>query len=99
MWFVVFLIILSGLSALIAMTRSGIRTFWASLEGTKPRVLVIEVAPVLLLLLATLLLTVQAGPAMRYMDATARALSAPHQYIDAVTNARQAGPAGPEVQE
>ncbi|HUH49132.1 MAG TPA: monovalent cation/H+ antiporter subunit D [Mycoplana sp.] len=99
MWVVVFLIILSGLSALIAMTRSGIRTFWASLEGTKPRVLVIEVAPVLLLLLATLLLTVQAGPAMRYMDATARALSAPHQYIDAVTNARQAGPASAEVQQ
>ncbi|MDR6756354.1 multicomponent K+:H+ antiporter subunit D [Mycoplana sp. BE70] len=99
MWVVVFLIILSGLSALIAMTRSGIRTFWASLEGTKPRVLVIEVAPVLLLLLATLLLTVQAGPAMRYMDATARALSAPHQYIDAVTNARQVGPASAEVQQ
>lgn len=99
MWLVVFLIILSGLSALIAMTRSGIRTFWASMEGTKPRVLVLEVAPVLLLLLATLLLTVQAGPAMRYMDATARALSAPHQYIDAVTNARQAGPASAEVQQ
>ncbi|MFD1327223.1 monovalent cation/H+ antiporter subunit D [Mycoplana ramosa] len=98
MWFVVLLIILSGLSALIAMTRSGIRTFWASMEGTKPRVLVIEVAPVLLLLLATLLLTVQAGPAMRYMEATARALSAPHQYIDAVTNARLAGPASAEVQ-
>lgn len=91
MWFVVLLIILSGLSALIAMTRSGIRTFWASLEGTKPRVLVIEVAPILLLLAATLFLTMQAGPVMRYMDETTRALTAPQQYIDAVISARQAG--------
>lgn len=96
-WFVVLVIILSGLSALIAMTRSGIRTFWASLEGTEPRVLVIEMAPVLLLLAATLLLTIQAGPAMRYMDETTRALNTPAHYIDAVTNARRAGPVGAEV--
>ncbi|MDI7862142.1 monovalent cation/H+ antiporter subunit D [Rhizobiaceae bacterium n13] len=96
-WFIIFIIIFSGLSALIAMTRSGIRTFWASMEGTEPRVLVIEVAPVLLLILATLFLTVQAGPVMRYMDATARALATPHQYIDAVLDARRAGPSGAEV--
>ncbi len=96
-WFVVFMIILSGLSALIAMTRSGIRTFWASMEGTEPRVLVIEMAPVLMLLLASLMLTVQADPVMRYMDATTEALSATHHYVDAVTNARRAGAAGPQV--
>lgn len=96
-WFVVFLVILSGLSALIAMTRSGIRTFWASMEGTEPRVLVIEVAPVFLLIAATLYLTVQAGPVMRFMDDTTRALSTPQQYIEAVFNARRAGVPGTEV--
>ena len=90
-WLVLVVLILSGLAALIAMTRSGIRTFWASMEGTKPRVLVIEVAPILLLLAATLFLTTQAGPVMRYMDDTTRALTAPQQYIDAVINARRAG--------
>src|SRR5690606_7040522 len=97
-WFVVFLIILSGLSALIAMTRTGIRTFWASMEGTAPRVLVIEMAPVLLLLFATMVLTVQAGPVMRYMDATTEALGATHHYVDAVTGARRVGAPSQEVQ-
>lgn len=97
-WFIVLLIILSGLSALIAMTRTGIRTFWASLESTEPRVLVIEVAPVLLLLIATLYLTVQAGPAMRYMSDTTQALTAPNEYIEAVLGARRAGLPSAEVQ-
>jgi len=97
-WFVVFLVILSGLAALIAMTRSGIRTFWASMEGTEPRVLVIEVAPVFLLIAATLYLTVQAGPVMRFMDDTTRALTTPQQYIEAVFDARRAGVPGTEVQ-
>ncbi|MBK3745733.1 monovalent cation/H+ antiporter subunit D [Paraburkholderia aspalathi] len=86
-WILLTLIILSGLSALIAMTRTGIRTFWASLEGRVPRVLVIEVVPVVGLLLLCLALTIQAGPAMRYMDATASSLHNPAHYIGSVLNA------------
>ncbi len=86
-WSLIVLVILSGIAALIAMTRVGIRTFWSSLEGTVPRVLVIEVVPVMFLLLLTLGLTVQAGPAMRYMDTTIRSLAAPSNYINAVRNA------------
>jgi multicomponent K+:H+ antiporter subunit D len=86
-WTLVVLVILSGVAALIAMTRVGIRTFWSSLEGTVPRVLVIELVPVMFLLALTMVMTVQAGPAMRYMDNTIRTLSQPSIYIDAVRNA------------
>ena len=90
-WLIVALLILSGLAALISMTRAGIRTFWASMEGTVPRVLVVEMAPVLLLVAVTLVLTVQAGPVMRYMEATVERLARPTLYIDAVMDARRAG--------
>nr|WP_299500092.1 monovalent cation/H+ antiporter subunit D [uncultured Rhizobium sp.] len=86
-WTLVVLVILSGVAALIAMTRAGIRAFWTSIEGTVPRVLVIELVPVMFLLCLTLALTLQAGPAMRYMDTTIRTLSNPTIYIDAVKNA------------
>ena len=86
-WILVVLIIVSGVAALIAMTRAGIRTFWSSIEGTVPRVLVIEIVPVMFLLSMTLLLTVRAGPAMEYMDATIRTLSTPANYIEAVRGA------------
>ncbi len=98
-WWIVGLLILSGLAALISMTRAGIRTFWASMEGTVPRVLVMEMAPVMLLIALTLTLTVKAGPAMSYMEETVRNLQQPGTYIDAVINARRAGvaePSGPD---
>ncbi|MEO9340901.1 monovalent cation/H+ antiporter subunit D [Mesorhizobium sp. SB112] len=93
-WALVALIILSGLSALIAMTRVGIRTFWASLEGTVPRVLIIEVIPVATLLFLCALLTVQAGPVMRYMEATAQGLHLPRDYVNNVLGAPRVGKAG-----
>ena len=86
-WLLITLIVLSGLSALIAMTRSGIRTFWASMEGRVPRVLVIEVVPIAGLLLICLALTIQAGPAMNYMNKTAAGLHDPWQYINSVLQA------------
>jgi len=90
-WALVALLLLSGLSALIAMTRTGIRTFWASLEGNVPRVLVREVVPIAGLLAVCLALTIAAGPAMRYMDETARSLHNPASYISSVLNAPRAG--------
>ncbi len=86
-WALIILVILSGVAALISMTRVGIRTFWTSLEGVVPRVLVIEIVPVMFLLALTLFLTVQANAAMQYMDTTIRSLSTPSLYIDAVRNA------------
>ncbi|SEF67827.1 monovalent cation/H+ antiporter subunit D [Nitrosomonas ureae] len=84
-WWLVALLILSGLSALIAMGRAGIRAFWAPpVETSAPRVLLIEIVPVAMLLFMTLILTVQAGPVMRFMEATAISLHAPLSYIEGV---------------
>lgn len=90
-WTYVVLLILSGLAAMIAMNRIGIRTFWASIEGTVPRVFVIEITPVLVLLAACIFLSLQAGPAMRYMQATADDLLNPLFQSERVLSAPRAG--------
>jgi len=80
-WVLLAAIVGSGLMVLVAMTRAGIRTFWAPIQRTVPRVQVIEIAPVIGLLGLCAVLTVYAGPVMRYMQATATALHAPHDYV------------------
>jgi multicomponent K+:H+ antiporter subunit D len=82
-WALLVLLTLSGLSAIIAMGRAGVRIFWAT-QRSVPRVRVIEMAPVALLLGLCLALTVAAGPAMRYLQDTAQALHAPRAYIEGV---------------
>jgi multicomponent K+:H+ antiporter subunit D len=94
-WTLIVLVIFSGIAALISMTRAGIRTFWGSIEGAVPRVLVVELVPVMMLLSLTLVLTIQAGPAMTYMDTTIRTLANPSAYIDAVRNASVVRDANP----
>lgn len=74
-------IVLSGLATVLATTRAGIRNIWAAAERAVPRVKLIEIAPVLFLLLLCIGMTVQAGPVMRYMQATAAELHAPHAYV------------------
>jgi len=86
-WLLVALVILSGLAALIAMTRTGIRTFWAPLEPVLPRVLVVEVAPILILIGLCLAMTVGAGTIVNYTDATARSLHDPASYVRGVLGA------------
>lgn len=80
-WALLVLLILSGLAAIIALTRAGIRTFWPALEREVPRVRVIEMAPVAVLLFLCIGLMVQAGPVTHYTEAAARSLHAPHDYI------------------
>ena len=80
-WALMVALILSGLAALIALTRAGIGAFWASPERAAPRVRVIEMAPVALLLILCVAQTIQAGPVMRFMQATALSLHAPQHYI------------------
>jgi multicomponent K+:H+ antiporter subunit D len=87
-WTLLVLLTLSGLAATIATARAGVRIFWASPGLSVPRVRVIEIAPVALLLAACAALTVQAGPAMRYMQDTAQSLHAPRGYIEGVLGAR-----------
>lgn len=82
-WWVVTLIVLSGISALIAMSRAGIRTFWAPVEVIAPRVQVLELAAAGALLALAVALTVAAGPTMRFMEATAASLGE-SAYVDSV---------------
>lgn len=91
-WVLLPALILSGLAALIAMTRAGIRALWASPDRSVPRVRLIEIAPVAVLLLVCALQTIQAGPVMRFMQATAQSLHVPHDYIRDVLGARQERP-------
>ena len=83
-WALLPVLILSGLAAVIAMTRAGIRAFWASPDRAVPRVRVIEIAPVALLLILCSLQTIQAGPIMHFMTATAESLHRPHAYVRGV---------------
>jgi multicomponent K+:H+ antiporter subunit D len=80
-WLLMAILILSGLAVLIAMMRAGIRVFWVPVESEMSSVRLIEMAPVAALLLLCLALTVQAGPVMRFMDATAQSLHAPQTYV------------------
>ena len=95
-WAFVVVLILSGFATLIAMTRAGIRALWASPDRAVPRVHVIEIAPVVLLLIICVVQTAQAGPIMRFMQATAQSLYAPADYVHGVLHrtdesARKAG--------
>lgn len=90
-WLLVALVILSGLAALVAMMRTGIRTFWAPLESIVPRVLVVEVAPILGLLALCLAMTVGGGAMISYTDAAARSLHDPASYIQGVLGTGMTG--------
>jgi multicomponent K+:H+ antiporter subunit D len=96
-WTMIGLLTVSGLATLIAMTRSGISSFWARLDDSVTRVRVIEMTPVLALLLLCLGLTVGGGPAMRYMEATTKALQAPQGYVAGVLGAPRVGSADGEA--
>lgn len=80
-WLFLIFVIFSGFAALIALTRTGIRTFWVSLEGRIPRVQVIEFAPIAVLLALCFLITIVAGPVSHYMSETAKTLYNSQNYI------------------
>lgn len=83
-WLLMGLLIASGLMALVAFSRAGIRHFWASHDRNPPEVKVVEGVPLAILLGACVVLTVQADSVMRYMKATSNALYAPDDYIHSV---------------
>ena len=83
LWIYAALLILSGLGALIALMRFGIRRFWAE-EGPAPRILALEVVPVLLILAMIALQTVRSEALLAYTSDTAAALLEPGVYREAV---------------
>ncbi len=106
-WVLMGFVIVSGLFALVALSRAGIRFFWAPLDRPAPVLRVIEYLPIALLVALCVLFTVRAEAVMRYTTATAAALYQPRHYIDAVlstrplpspTNADRLGATPPETQ-
>ncbi|NEW87715.1 monovalent cation/H+ antiporter subunit D [Rhodopseudomonas sp. WA056] len=83
-WTLLALLMLSGLTMLIAMTRAGIRTLWSPTERADPRVRLAEIVPIALLLLGCVAMTVQPQTAMSYMQGAAGSLHAPATYTDSV---------------
>lgn len=83
-WLMFGLLIASGLTGIIALTRVGIRTFWAPSGRAVPRLRVIETFPIAALIAICVVMTFRADPVMRYMDAAAQSLHDPKDYIDAV---------------
>ena len=80
----------SGLLSMIALSRAGVRHFWAPQGRTVPRLRVVEGAPIAALLVACAVLTVRADAAVRYAQATAYGVLDPARYIDAVMSATPA---------
>jgi multicomponent K+:H+ antiporter subunit D len=73
----------TGFASLVALTRAGIRLFWAA-SRAPARVRLAEGVPIVVLLAACLALTVAAGPATRFALDTAGALHAPGEYLRGV---------------
>src|SRR5690606_35636445 len=86
------LLLLSGLVTLIALSRFGIRTFWAPVEPFTPRVTIVETMPILLLMVMLVALAIMAGPIMNLLQATATDLHEPARYLDAVLGAERIPP-------
>jgi multicomponent K+:H+ antiporter subunit D len=78
------LLVVSGFATIIGMARAGVRRFWATPDGSVPRVRVIELAPIVVLLGLCAALTVGAGKMIGYLDEGARALHAPGGYVERV---------------
>ncbi|WP_420132873.1 monovalent cation/H+ antiporter subunit D [Rhodopseudomonas sp.] len=83
-WALLALLMLSGLTMLIALTRAGIRTLWTPTERADPRVRLVEIVPIALLLLGCASLTVQPRSAMSYMQGAADELHSPGAYTRSV---------------
>lgn len=83
-WGLMALILFSGLATIIAVMRFGVRTFWSSTPALAPHLKFNEAAPVLLLLLVGVVMMVQAGPLMAYLDRVAAGLHQPDAYIQRV---------------
>jgi multicomponent K+:H+ antiporter subunit D len=83
-WLLCAAVLASGLAALIALSRVGMRLFWSIAARTTPRLRLLEAAPVALLVLLALALSVFAGPVNRYLDSAAASLHRPDAYVHAV---------------
>lgn len=97
-WAFTAMLMLSGLATLVAMVRVGIQTFWVVSEDALPKMLAVEIGPVVALLIMAVTMTVQGESIMRYMRTTATALDRPQIYVGGVIAAARVGDALPAAQ-
>src|SRR5690606_33251319 len=67
-WGMLAMVIISGLAAIISLMRFGVRTFWSAPDAKAPRLHLSEAAPVSVLLLLCVIISVAAGPTSSYME-------------------------------
>ncbi len=87
-WVLLALLVISGLLTTIAVSRAGVRYFWAPQARSVPRLRIIETLPIALLVLLIGLLVWQADAVLRYVNATARSLHDPKEYIGSVVSTK-----------
>lgn len=83
-WGLLVLLILSGLTSLIAFSRLGIQRFWTPKERPSPLLRSFECLPIIVLLGLGIVLTFKAEPLLRYTRETAEALNNPEHYVMSV---------------
>jgi len=83
-WTLCAAVLLSGIAGIVALSRIGMRLFWSVAARVTPRLLVLEAAPIVALVLLCVALSVAAEPVARYLDSAARSLHQPDTYIRAV---------------
>ncbi len=88
-WLMLAAMLFSGLAGVLALARSGMRTFWA-VERNVLRLRLLDALPVFTLLAICVALTIWAEPVLAYLNDTARALHTPQLYIDAVLSQGEA---------
>jgi len=82
------LMLVAGLAAIISLMRLGVRTFWANQSAPPPRLHPSEAAPVALLLLACVLMTVLAAPLSDFLRRATDGVHQPEAYIERVLGER-----------
>jgi len=90
-WWLIGLIVVSGMATLIATTRAGIDLIWTPSDKPQPVLRMAEALPVGILLAVCLGLMVFAGPTMRYMERAGQSLTDRQGYIRSVLSAPPAG--------
>ena len=95
-WLFVGVVLSSGLLSLVALTRTGIQTFWSRTQRELGSVTATEGIPIVMLLVLCGAMTVAAGPVMEFTHATAHSLQHREAYVRAVLQAHVHVP--PEAQ-
>jgi multicomponent K+:H+ antiporter subunit D len=83
-WMLLALLMVSGLFVIIAFSRAGARYIWTPVGRAIPRLRIIETLPIAALLILVGVLVWRADPVLRYVNAAARALHNPTDYIGTV---------------